>query len=327
MDTPYAIQYFTLAHLVLALTTPTKALTAQVSAFGQACFHLPKVNGTRLPTLHLTFTATAADWFPPVAAKLVYQAHDLGVWRTEQGFTLRCGATTLALDLRTSCAVGWLAPTFWSCHSQDQRDFFLLTLLMLCHRHGLSGLHANGVCDGRHGYLLIGASGSGKTTLAMTLVRQGWRYLGDDVVLLQQTVSSVQAFALRRDFACTTPTLHHLKIQDAGAASSSNTAPAKRFVAGPTFHPEQFQPQMQPTHLLFARIGNGGASYCTRLAPTKALFALVQQSAGIMTERTVAQQQMALLTQLCRQAVAYELVLGSDLFTDPAAVVQLLQRL
>ena len=49
-------------------------------------------------------------------------------------------------------------------------------------------LHAAGISDGKHGYVFAGRGGSGKTTLIMNLIRQGYRYLGEERVMIRSNI-------------------------------------------------------------------------------------------------------------------------------------------
>jgi hypothetical protein len=49
---------------------------------------------------------------------------------------------------------------------------------------GLTPVHAAAVALGEHGILITGHSGAGKTSTALACAEAGWRYVGDDVVLI-----------------------------------------------------------------------------------------------------------------------------------------------
>ncbi|TKB11662.1 hypothetical protein [Desulforhopalus sp. IMCC35007] len=55
-------------------------------------------------------------------------------------------------------------------------------------------IHAGAVHSGQGGILLPGKSGSGKSTLTAWLVSRGWRYLTDELVLLQGTNPKIIPF-------------------------------------------------------------------------------------------------------------------------------------
>jgi hypothetical protein len=101
----------------------------------------------------------------------------------------------------------------------------------------------------------------------------------------------------------------------------------KQIVAATTVAPAALQTTFQPTRLLFAEIVDATTTTLTAIPPTQAVVALAQQSAGILTDRTIAQAQVALLAQLAQATRSYRLALGRDVFTDPARVAQQLQDL
>jgi hypothetical protein len=74
-------------------------------------------------------------------------------------------------------------------------------------------VHAAAVCGPRGGVLLGGRGGSGKSTTALACVRAGWRYAGDDYVLIrakpEPSVENIFSSAhLREDMLSSFPTFH-----------------------------------------------------------------------------------------------------------------------
>lgn len=326
-------QLLTSNDLCLAITTPASVVDWLVT-FWQRSFYVQSAPAGTEAQLHYRFLPeghvlpTAATWGEPV-----YHSRNLQVWQIQAGFHLRCADSFLQVYPATGEAVCWLAPSFPACPLHEQRDFFLLSLLMLCHGRHCFAIHANGLCDpaGR-AYLLVGNSGSGKTTLAMTCVQQGWHYLGDDVVLLGQSGLDIYAYALRRDFACSQRTLAHLWAQDRSnrpgmtAVGDEAIPDAKQMIDEAGFYPARVLPTMRPTMICFTHIVQQPQSQLSPLAQSQALILLAQQSAGLMTDRTIAQRQLMLLKQLTTQAPGYTLTLGQDVFRDPGALPRLLQQ-
>lgn len=321
-----------LDQLTLWLTAPTAAALQQIVDFCRAAFFLAdEASAPATPAIPLAFRPPGAVQPPLPVGAPVYQAGELGVWRWHAGFWLTCGASWLALDLADLQGWGVLTAAFWQCPPQDQRDFWLLTWLMLGHRQGYYGVHANGLRDwqaapqgdGQADYLLIGPSGSGKSTLALRLIEQGWQHSGDDVVLLHAAPSAaapIHALALRRDFALAPQTLVDCSITHAAGAKAG----AKVFMAL-GHEPGQWCQQLRPTRLCFATLCDAQQSRLTPLDPAQALVRLAQQSAGLLTDRQLAQRQFALLARLCQQAQLEQLWLGRDVLTAPARVAALLR--
>jgi hypothetical protein len=61
---------------------------------------------------------------------------------------------------------------------------FLQAFKGLAPTTGLTPVHAAAVALGERGILITGYSGAGKTSTALACVEAGWRYVGDDVVLI-----------------------------------------------------------------------------------------------------------------------------------------------
>lgn len=319
--------------LRLRLSAPNVALLAQIATFWCESFFLEEVpSSLAAATIQIDFHEPGTIAPEAHGAQPIYRSPDLRVWGCATGFVLGCGASWLQLDLTNNRAWGVLALDFGRTRPQDQRDFVLLTLLMIGHRHGYYGLHANGLSDGHAGYLIVGPSGSGKSTLALRLIEQGWQHSGDDLVLLHATcdpADGVNALAIRRDFALSAKTLAYCAPHLVAAVSAGATlAPGdKTVIAGNHFGVTQPALQLRPQRLLFASLADQAESRLEPLHQTQALVALAQQSAGLLSDRTVAQAQMQLLAKLCRQAQAYRLWLGRDVLTDPALVAQRLQTM
>ncbi len=63
-------------------------------------------------------------------------------------------------------------------------DLLSLVLTTGWRRAGWVPLHGGGLVRDGRGLLCVATSGGGKTTFTVSLIRRGWRALGDDKVLL-----------------------------------------------------------------------------------------------------------------------------------------------
>ena len=250
----------------------------------------------------------------------VYQAKALTVTRTETGFSLRCGASQLQVTPGSADAPCFLAPDFSRYSPFEQREFFLLGLLMLLRPLGRYGLHACGLERYGAGLLLVGSSGSGKTTTSLSLIRQGWQYLSDDAVLLtERGDDTVQVSAFRQGFSCTPETLAHFPTL--GGSSEFGDPGGKRVV-----YPDgSFVPTCTPSLIVFPQLSEG-ETYLRPLTASQSLIRLCQQSAGIMTDTAVSQQQLRVLRVLVGQARSFELHLGRDALADPTLTDTLIEQ-
>jgi hypothetical protein len=103
------------------------------------------------------------------------------------------------LDLVNSMGVVSISPTFWRKPIKSQQEFLMLSLLWLLRQHGIYALHANGLVK-ESGILFVGGSGSGKSTSSLSLIRQGWSYLSDDVILLRNSLDGIEDRHSQKDF-------------------------------------------------------------------------------------------------------------------------------
>ncbi len=331
-----ASQTFRFDQLQIELAAPTATLVEQISALWRGSFFLTPTEATGgdgVTTIAIEFEPVTALGPPVPTAAPIYRAADLAVWKSATGFLLVSGVSWLVLHLTEGRAWGVLDPSFWTSRPQDQRDFFLLPLLIFGHRHRYYGLHANALADGQRDYLVIGPSGSGKSTLTVRLLAQGWRCGGDDLIMLRAAdrvtaggigQEAVRALGLRRDFALSAGTLAYCP-QVPTTTVDLCAVGGKEIVAATALTTAALQWEFRPTCLLFATIMDQAESALVPLESSQALVTLAQQSAGILTDRAIGQAQLDLLARLCQQASSYRLLLGRDLFTHPQRVAALLQ--
>lgn len=316
------------ADVTLAISYVDAPQAAQIDGLWQTFFCLTPVS-TPQPGLRLSiqFLAEATSQARPPLLQALWRSGKSSVWQTPYGFCLQCGSTWLAFDPTGEQAYGVLTAEFWDSPLAEQRDFFLRTLLMLVRQTGIYGLHANGVTQGADGMLIVGSSGSGKTTLSLSLVQAGWCYLGDDAVALCQTGAGVVALALQRGFACTAQTAAFFPNLQVAATHELDPVRHKQQVMLERLYGQQFASTCLPRQLLFPKITGEAHSRVTPLDETQAMLGLMQQSAGLLIEARTAARQMDSLKQLASQVHSHQLLLGRDVYTDPAAVAALLGTL
>jgi hypothetical protein len=172
-------------------------LTLEVTHFGRQCGtdmeHLldelswvRSAKAAKPAALRLVVRPTPQALQVPSKARLVFQAEEFSGYERGDDFYLTDGSSRLRLQTKQGRCTAQLAPAFVAKPRMVQRNFWAFGLLKLLRPLGLFSLHAAGVVAPKGlGVLIIGASGSGKSTLTLTLIRQGWKYLSDDAVLLR----------------------------------------------------------------------------------------------------------------------------------------------
>ena len=297
---------------------------SQIQALWQQLFVLRKRDApVQVPTISLQFKTEEQFLDQSSEGQIVFETPSLRILKRKSGFHLNCGASTLDLDLSHSQGTGLLDEGFWRYPQADQREFFLLSFLMLLRPHGLFGLHANGVVKENVGCLIVGNSGQGKTTLTLGLIQAGWRYLSDDALMLRNTLDYVEALAFRRGFSCTRDTANFFP-ELKGATDALFSANDKKLVDIEALYPDGFTNYCQPRMLVFPRIIGAAHTQLIPMDETQAITALIQQSPGIMVERMTVKQQLATLNQLVQQSCSYQILMGADVYQTPEAVSDLL---
>ncbi len=217
---------------------------------------------------------------------------------------------------------------FWQQDLVVQRHFVLISVLATLQKLDHYSLHASSLAYDGRAILASGPSGSGKTTLALGLLEQGWHYLSDDVTLLStdhegetQEHCSLRAKALTKGFSCTDEALSRFTYL-ADAPVLFRNAKDKRVVDITELYPDQLTRNAPVGLILFPRVARTSETRLERLEPSQALLRLIPQTAGIKQR---SQQVLGQLTILVRQAPAYVLYLGYDLYSHPLRVAKQIQ--
>jgi hypothetical protein len=191
--------------------------------------------------------------------------------------------------------------------------FFLLRRAGWHHVHGATAVDPKG-----RGWLLAGNSQAGKSTTTAYLASRGWPVGTDDVAFLAPADRRVTVHAFRGRIGLRSGGLDLL------APAGGVFLPARRKMG---FWPEElgsrWAPQVEPEVLLFPTVGTGRTTV-EPLGPGETLAALVRWSAWVLLEPQLAQEHLDLLAALGRQARAYRIELGRDLFEQPDLIDRLI---
>ncbi len=187
-------------------------------------------------------------------------------------------------------------------------------------RCGLFELHGGGVVEPSTGagVLFVGPSGSGKSTLTTQLAGAGWRYLSDDTLLLGGDASGVEAWALRRAFAVTEPTIAASKLE---RLDSLTTEPVPFDPPKRRFEPEKLFPGgsakvCAPRLVVFPEVTHEPSTRVERLSQTGTMARLLRNCPWSCYDRPAAREHLGLLSRLARQCAAFDLRAGRDLLGD-----------
>lgn len=279
------------------------------------------------PTLRFFICPSNNGFKLPSTGHECLRADEFSGLEAGDDFYLTDGSSHFHLKPALGKGYARLAPSFFDKPALVQGNFWSFGLLKLLRPLGIYSLHAAGMANGDGlGLLIVGASGSGKSTLAIGLIRDGWRYLSDDALLLRLKPHGVEAVALRKSFyidAVQSPDYSDLPL---GEEVPVTRGRQKRRVCIEQIYPEQYLSRCIPRLLVFPRIIAHDQSRLVPMDRVRALKILLEQSGPQLFDTNTMDRHLDLLKKLLQQAVVYELKAGTDLYRNPAKLIGLLQK-
>jgi hypothetical protein len=203
--------------------------------------------------------------------------------------------------------------------------FFHYTMIELLKGRNIFPLPAAGLEYQGKGVLLHGRNGCGKTTAMLSLLRSGYRYLGDDHQLLHDHGATQRLLGTSLSIDVTDPTIEMFpELRAAGLGLLRQGAYRK------SFHTDDVYPgsrgrSCEPAMILFPQVANMSHSCLQPLAKSLALEALVQREAYRHDADTAAKE-FQVLSQLVQRTACYRLHFGSDVLDLPRLITPLLER-
>ncbi len=276
------------------------------------------------PPGELTLDVRAADTAPPPDARPPFRQPGVVVRSgpPEGGVRLWWEVAPAFAELAPGTAVARVTLSRAAIRQLDlcTGSFLMTVLVFLLRRAGWHHVHAATAVDpatGR-GWLIAGDAAAGKSTTAALLATRGWGVGTDDLAFLTAGVEGrVTVAACRAPIALRVGGRRLLRL-----IGGSPRAERDKF----TFWPEElggvWAPRVVPDVILFPAIGDGRTT-ATALGPREALAELVRWSAWVVLEPELAQAHLDLLGALARQARAFRVTLGRDLFDHPDRLAEL----
>jgi hypothetical protein len=281
----------------------------------------------REPHIRLLISLDPDGQSVPPAAREVFRVDGFCAQESGEDFYLTDGSSLLHLQPTRGRGAAFIVPSFSAKPPLLQHNFWAFGLLKLLRPLGLYSLHAAAVvARGGLGVLIIGPSGSGKSTLALGLIRQGWRYLSDDAVLLRSRADAVEALALRKYFYIDADAAVSAGELPMGEEAPDNAGRPRRRVCLEEVYPAQYMAKCVPQVLLFSRIVPDSESTLLPLDQVCALRHLLAGSGPQLFDRATMAQHLEVLKRLVQQTATYELRAGRDLYRDSMTLTGLLNE-
>ncbi|MDL1874876.1 hypothetical protein FBQ85_06860 [Cytophagia bacterium CHB2] len=263
---------------------------------------------------------------PPYVERALEPRSLFKTHRTKDKCYVVLGNSWLCLSLKNRTGIGVLEESIWSYHWIILQHFFLGGLCLLLRTCGRFLFHAAGLEHNGKGYLILGKSGAGKSTTTLSLVRHGWKYLGDDALLLHQAGSHIEAFGIPVNFKADDQTTNRLfkNINENLAIKITHDANfpyfSKRYLMIDKLYPNQFKGHSIPNFLLFTRPTSQEKSELALMRKSEALKGVIEASPHFSLDS----DNVDLLSTLVRQTTAYQLLAGKDVFENPRGFEELL---
>jgi hypothetical protein len=187
---------------------------------------------------------------------------------------------------------------------------FTLPLIESLKRRGLFSLHAAGVAVDGKVILFPGSSGSGKSTLALALLREGFAFLGDDMLFLSPRNDALTALAFPEAIDLTDDTARLFpELQDVFRGPRPIGWP-KRQLRAEERYGVPIAWSGRPALLVFPRVSRDGRSSLERMDASDALLELAPNI--LLTEPKAAQAHLDALAGLVSMCGCYRLETGLD---------------
>jgi hypothetical protein len=222
----------------------------------------------------------------------------------------------------------WIGESSHARHPVALANVMSYAMQAAMRRIGLFELHAAGVVEPTKGVgaLIIGNSNCGKSALTIRLAHDGWGYLSDDMLLLDENRGKIVARGVRRIFTISPHIVEGWKLprlKDAlGGPIPSD--PDKRHLDPGIVFPNSFVESTVPKVLLFPSITGDSRTRLERLSQGRAMMNLVTACAWARYDKTVAREYLQVLANLARQSVSWALYAGHDMLEETGCAAALL---
>jgi len=239
------------------------------------------------------------------------------------GFYLDFGNSSMLIDRANSADVNiWIK----QCPDFPDRNLTKATSFAICaalRRYGLFELHSAAVASpaAQTGVMIIGPSGSGKSTLTLQLAAAGWRYLSDDELLLSLRENEVEARSFRRPFAITenTALISGVAVFENVSRQQQEEREVKRCFDPQTIFPGAQIETVKPSFLLFTRINGEAETRLCELSQAEAMKRLIRACPWATYDKTIAVENLDMLSRLARQSRSFDFSAGADLLNPKRA--------
>jgi len=241
-------------------------------------------------------------------------------------YVISLGRSNIILDKTDYKTSGTLFPDFQGAKLKNRIDFFLLPITWYLYRKGVYIIHATAVEKDGLGLLFLGESGSGKTTNAYNLVKLGWNFLSDDIVIIGKKDNSLYAGNVRKGITLDSKILEQNDKLSEGIYSASNYSKDKRYVFLERVYPKRIINGFSPDLLIFCSLEEKESRF-ERMNRSDAFSHLISSTASIIDDKVITQKQMTMLKELTSQCECFKLNSGTDIYNNPEILSKIIEEM
>ncbi len=226
-------------------------------------------------------------------------------------------------EVESGCASGYISKELVQSKPYIFSDLVMAPFMEMLKQRGFYGLHAAAAVKDHRCYLFPGNAESGKTTVALSLVRNGFRYMGDDKLLFRETDNQIEALAFTRRFNIDPGIALYFKE----LSFLKNLAPLPLSVKRPfdisRIYPDSFVSFAQPNVLIHLEMTSDTVSRIVRISPVDSFTRLIHQTI-LSSEKNTTMKQIKIFGQLVNSTESYLLYNGRDIVLAPERILDLL---
>ncbi len=273
---------------------------------------------------HLNLYDGEPDRAMPSGSKALIQFSNVSCFKEGTSFSFHTkDGSFLKVDVEAGRTWGLLSKELLGAPRYVFTDLLMAPLMEMLKHRGFFGLHAAALVRDGAGYLLPGGAGSGKTTVALSLLKEGFRYLADDKVLLRNRGNGIEALAFTRRFNVDPDIGQHFSelsfLEDLQPLPGS----IKRPLDISSVYTNTFVPSCRPTVLIHLQRTPLERSRIHQLSTQESFSRLIQQTIPSM-QKDITKKQLKLFADLAQGTESFLLDFGMDLYGAPNRLVDLL---